>query len=297
MAILSNVTAPLPLNFSQTFLPDRRLLAKLLPFAANNGRGNKEVISAETSIPTGKSTGKVHPMIYYAQGMNLISASKAEGEIWQLGLTDMGKVILREDPFLSELQTLWLLHLMLCRRYGLTLPARGIADPWFALFSDSSFRLGHCLTQTDYLAFLKERHGDESKGYLKSLTGVILRSYLEESCFGNMAALQPEKTSKEPLFIRQSAPTEKSFFPIYAAGFYQVWDELFPGETQLALTDFSVQTGFFNVLGWNETIVMRWLEWLVDQGLIQMDRHTGSAMLLRLYETEPVFNQIYSGLV
>ncbi len=297
MAILSNVTAPLPLNFPQTFLPDRRLLAKLLPFVANNGSGDKEVISTETGIPTGKSTGKVNPMIYYAQGMNLISASKAEGEIWQLGLTDMGKVIMQEDPFLSELQTLWLLHLMLCRRYGLMLPARGIADPWFALFSDSSFRLGRCFTQTDSLAFLKERHGDESKGYLKSLSGVVLRSYLEETCFGNMVALQQEKNGKEPRFVRQSAPTETSFFPVYAAGFYQIWDELFPGETQLSLTDFSVQTGFFNVLGWNEATVMRWLEWLVDEGLIQMDRHTGTAMLLRLSETEPVLDQIYSGLV
>jgi len=42
---------------------------------------------------------------------------------------------------------------------------------------------------------------------------------------------------------------------------------------------------------------MRWLEWLVDQGLIQMDRHTGSAMLLRLCETDAVLEQIYSGLV
>jgi len=297
MAILSHISAPLPLNFPQTFLPNRQLLAKLLAFSANNGSGNKETISAATGIPTGKSTGKVNPMIYYAQGMNLISARKAEGEIWQLDLTYMGKVILREDPFLSELQTLWLLHLMLCRRYGLVLPARGIADPWFALFSDSGFRLGHCFTQTDYLAFLKERHGDESKGYLKSLTGVVLRSYLEESCLGNMAALQQEKAGKEPLFIRQSAPTETGFFPVYAAGFYQIWDELFPGETQLALTDFSIKTGFFSVLGWNEAIVMRWLEWLVDQGLIQMDRHTGSAMLLRLCETDAVLEQIYSGLV
>ncbi len=175
MAILSHIPAPLPLNFPQTFLPNRQLLAKLLAFSANNGSGNKETISAATGIPTGKSTGKVNPMIYYAQGMNLIRY--------------MGKVILREDPFLSELQTLWLLHLMLCRRYGLVLPARGIADPWFALFSDSGFRLGHCFTQTDYLAFLKERHGDESKGYLKSLTGVVLRSYLEESCLGNKGTI------------------------------------------------------------------------------------------------------------
>ena len=297
MALPFNTTMQLPLNFPQTFMPERRLLAKLLPFAANNGKGDKEAISAETGIPTGKSTGKVNPIIRYAQGMNLIIAHKAEGEIWQLGLTGMGQLILQEDPFLSELQTLWLLYLMLCRRHQLTLPARGIADAWFALFGDSNFRLGHCFTQTDYLTFLKERHGDECKGYLKSLTGVVLHSSLEETCLGNLGVLQQEKNGKEIQFIRQSAPAEKSLFPAYAAGFYQVWDELFPEETQLALTDFSAQTGFFNLLGWNETTVMRWLEWQVDEGSMQLDRHTGTAMLLRLCETQLVINRIYQGLI
>ncbi len=297
MTPMSNKTESLPLNFPQTFLPERRLLAKLLPFAAKKGSGDKEIISAETGIPTGKSTGKVDPIIRYAQGMNLVIAKKAERGIWQLRLTHTGQVILREDAFLSEPQTLWLLHLMLCRRCELTTPARGIADAWFALFGNSNFRLGHRFHQADYITFMQDRHGDENKGYLKSLASVVLRSYLEESCLGSLAVLQQEKSRKEPVFTRQSASTEKSFFPVYAAGFYQVWDKLFSGETQLALTDFSAQSGFFNVLSWDEATVMRWLEWMVDQGLIQMDRHTGTAMLLRLCETELVIDQIYEELI
>lgn len=73
------------LNFPQTFLLERRLLAKLLAFAAENERGEKTVIGGQTAIPTGKDTGKVEPMIYYCQGMGLVTVRES-GE-WQLGLT------------------------------------------------------------------------------------------------------------------------------------------------------------------------------------------------------------------
>ena len=75
----------LPLNFPQTFLPERRLLSQLLPFAKRRGQGDKVSIGAETGIPTGKSTGKVDPMIHYANGMGLITVNKESGN-WQLGL-------------------------------------------------------------------------------------------------------------------------------------------------------------------------------------------------------------------
>ena len=140
---------PLPLNFPQTFLPDRRLLARLLPFAAANGRGDKVEIGEATGIPTGQSTGKVEPMINYARGMGLIDTNRDAG-LWQLAMTPLGRVVVAEDPYLSQPVTLWLLHLMLCRRCGLGDPATGIADPWFALFAEGGLRLGSRFDQGAY---------------------------------------------------------------------------------------------------------------------------------------------------
>jgi len=281
----------LPLNFPQSFLPDRRLLAQLLTFAAANGEGDKEAISAQTGIPTGKSTGKVEPMIYYAHGMGLITAKKAASH-WQLGLTPLGQIIFQEDSFLSEPQTLWLLHLMLSRRYTLSSPATGVADAWFTVFAESDFRLGKRFTHARFLAFLIERHGD--KGYLKSLSSLVLRSYLAESCFGQIAVLQQ---STDDFFIRQSAPLEKSFFPVYAAYFYLLWDELFNTDNQIALDLFSKQSRCFSIMGWNETMIATWLDWMNDKGLIQIDRYTGSPVLLRLQKTNQVLTAIYSELI
>lgn len=281
----------LPLTFSKDFSPERRLLAQLLNFAAANGQGDKEAISAQTGIPTGKSTGKVEPMIYYAYGMGLITAKK-EASNWQLGLTALGQVIFQEDSFLSEPQTLWLLHLLLSRRDGLSSPAEGIADAWFAVFAEGDYRLGKRFTQESFLDFLISRHGN--KGYLKPVSSIVLRCYLEESCFGQISVLQ--KTT-DNFFIRQSAPLEKSFFPVYAAYFYLLWDELFNSDSQISLDLFSKESRCFAIMGWNETMIASWLDWMNDKGLVQIDRYTGSPVLLRLKRTNQVLAAIYSELI
>lgn len=283
----------LPLNFPQTFLPERRLLAQLLPFATMNGQGDKVSIGLQTNIPTGASTGKVEPIIRYAEGMGMVTTQRASG-VWQLGLTPLGRLIFQEDAFLSEAQTLWLLHLMLSRRHTLTVPAVGVADSWFALFAEGVFRLGNRFTQKNFLEFLMHRHGD--KGYLKSLSGIVIRSYLEDSCFGRINALQEDAVNGEKFLIRQSAPFKKSFFPAYAAYLCLIWDELFPNEKQVSLDLFSIQSRCFSVMAWDETRVAGWLDWMVDQGIIQVDRYTGSPILLRVQGTDKVIDKIYDSM-
>jgi hypothetical protein len=50
-------------------------------------------------------------------------------------------------------------------------------------------------------------------------------------------------------------------------------------------------------MGWNETMIATWLDWMNDKGLIQIDRYTGSPVLLRLQKTNQVLNAIYSELI
>jgi hypothetical protein len=295
----------LPLNFPQTFLPERRLLAQLLNFAKNGGSGEKVSIGAQTGIPTGNSTGKVEPIIYYAYGMGLITVKKTSNH-WQLGLTSLGNIVFLEDPFLSEPQTLWILHLMLSRRCSLSSPASGVADAWFALFAEGGFRLGLRFTQFNFLNFLIDRHGEKS--YFKSLSGVVIRSYLEDSCLGHIDVLQQiQKDSfsseenlqqtEDKVFVKKSAPLEKSFFPFYTSYLYLVWDELFSSENQVALDLFAEQTRCFSIMAWDEPKIRHWLDWMSDKGIVQVDRYTGKPMLLRLQETKQVVNNSYSELV
>jgi len=292
MKELNDRASQLPLNFPQTFLPERRLLSKILEFAAKNGSGTKVAIGEITGIPTGKSTGKVEPIIYYSCAMGLINACKKNAGIWELSITQLGSLIIQEDPFLSELQTLWMMHLMLCRRVMGGDSVSGVADAWFALFAEGSFRLGDKFKQLSFQEVLTDRYGEKS--YLQSLSGVVLRSYLKESCFGHIGVLH---RVEDELIVRVTAPIDKEFFPVYAAYFYLIWDEFFLDDDQVSLDVFSERSYFFSIINWEDSAKSRWLTWMSDQGLIQVDRYTGSPVLLRLKTTDLVVMEIYSELI
>ncbi|WMP17249.1 hypothetical protein [Thiothrix lacustris] len=289
---------PMPLSFLKDWRPERSLLAKLLEFASQDGCGSKNEIMARTGIPTGPSSGKVKPMMYYSEWMGLVTTNKVSNGETKLGLTELGLVVFREDRFLNEPHTLWLMHLMLCRRLGRGLPAVGIADAWFALFADSIFRLGKSFRRQDYHAFLVERHlGGNGQGYLASLAGVVIRTYLDDGCFGIIEVLRQQGSGDDAIVERCSAPSDRSYYPVYAAYLYLIWDELFAGENQIALDRLAEESRCFAVLGWGDTAIYRWLEWMVDERLIQLDRYTGAAMLLRLSSTQHVVGRLYSELI
>lgn len=286
---------PLPANFPQTFLPDRRLLASLLPFAARNGTGTKVEIGAETGIPTGESTGKVEPMIHFARGMGLIRTGKEEGGRWQLTLSLLGEVVLAEDPYLGESVTLWLLHLLLCRRHGLTEPAKGIADPWFALFAEGEHRLGSRFEANDYHEYLIQRHGEKS--YTKSLAGLVPRTYQESACFGDINVLVAETDGKQSFFRRCAAPTDPAFFPAYATYLFLAWDLLYPDHDQLAIDELFQASRCLAVMHWDRASANTWLDWLADRGYLQLDRQTGGTLALRLAPTTSLIKRIYEDLI
>lgn len=288
----------LPVNFPQTFLPDRRLLSQLLRFAAEDGSGDKQEIGAATGIPTGQSTGKVEPMIHYARGMGLISATRAAGR-WQLAATALGQQVLREDAFFSEPLTLWLLHLMLCRRVSLEVPATGVADVWFALFAEGRFSLGAQFTEADFYRLLVQRYSE--KGYLKGLSTLVPRMYAERASFGEAGILvstSPRPASDgETVFGWVAAPQDQDLFPAYALFLWLLWDELFATDRQLAFDDLVRETRLLRLLGWESAQAAPWLDWMVSRGLVQLDRYTGSPVMIRLVETKTLMTGLYDELV
>ncbi|WPL17370.1 hypothetical protein Thiowin_02377 [Thiorhodovibrio winogradskyi] len=283
----------LPLNFPQTFLPERRLLAALLEFAQGSGVGDKETISAATGIPTGRSTGKVVPLIHYGLGMGLLTAAR-EGSQWQLELTTLGAQVRREDPYLSEPVTQWLLHLMLCRRADLGQPASGVADAWFLLLAEGPLLFGREFRVAAFHQALAQRHG--GLGYLKGLSTLVPRMYTESACFGDAGVLLPV-IGEEGAFVRASAPCDGSFYPAYALSLWQQWDVLFGDHTQISFDEFDRATRWSALLGWGPEARSDWLQWLVGQGWLQLDRYTGSPVLLRLIDSERLTASLYSGLV
>jgi len=282
---------PLALNFCHDFLPERNYLSRLVEFAESAPSGTKLDISKATGIPTGASSGKVEPIVHYATAMGLVLSEK-NGEQWHLQLTPAGKLIRQEDPYLNEPVTQWFAHLMLSRRAGLTQPAIGVADAWFTFYGDWTSRLSAQFSVTTFVDLLAEKYGQ--KGYLKGLVGLVIRTYTESTCLGQVKAFRQADSGE---LFRLPSPVDKSFFPSYAVYFYLLWDELFPYENQMSLDDVLTQSRFQTIMSWEQKHLEVWLQWLVAERLIQLDRQTGQALVLRLQTTEYVISNMYSELL
>lgn len=279
----------------QDFKPERMLIAKLLAFARDDGCGDKYYISNHTGIPTGQSSGKVEPIIYYATGMGLIESNK-KGSEWRLILTEFGNVVLSEDPFLSERVSLWLLHLMLCRPIADDLSEQvGVVAPWHILFIEGVRRMGVNFSAADYLSFLKECFGDSSNR--KGMVNVILKSYLEDSCLGLTRALSASHFGDEEVYARHSAPKDIEFFPAYTAYLIMLWEEFYPEREQLQLDEFFQKAGILVALNWSRSDANGWLDWAADHGFLQLDKQTGQTLVLRTASLRSVLESIYSELV
>jgi hypothetical protein len=285
---------PLRLNFPQDFLPERVLLSRLLEFAAAGGIGDKMQISDATGIPTGKSTGKVEPMIHYARGMGLVVAESERG-IWHLHTTALGKVVTREDSFLGEATTQWVCHLMMCRRAGQEEPPRGIADAWFTLFAEGAGRLGSRFTRDAFADALRERHGEAS--YLRALSGLVPRAYLEPGCLGELGALRRVESGANELYDRVPAPASRALFPAFALALFLAWDTLFPAQQQVPLRSLFEGARVLSVLHWRHGDAESWISWMRDRRLIGLDQLTGDTVVLRLVPTQTVIMGLYDELV
>lgn len=284
----------LPLNFTQGFLPDRALLSRLLAFAKAEGAGDKEAISQATGIPTGKSSGKVEPMIHYASGMGLVNAARSSG-VWRLTLTKAGHLISDEDPFLDELPTQWFCHLMLCRRYGFSQPAVGVADAWFALFAEGTSRLGNPFERESFCQTLVERHGQKS--YLRSLSGLVPRTYVEQSCLGDLGIMRRMENGKDERYKRLAAPNDQALYPAYAIALFLAWDTLFPDRQQIPFYELTAESRVFDTLLWQRSDAERLIRWMSERGMLQLDNLTGTTMALRLTDSAKVLRGLYNEVV
>lgn len=263
-------------------------------FTQNSGLGNKQEISDATGIPTGKSSGKVEPTIHYATAMGLINAEKQGGK-WMLSLTPLGELVRNEDPFFSEEITLWLMHLMLCRplnQGNKAAPVAGIVDPWFTLFSLSEARLGRTFTSSEFGAFMEERFGVTDKR--RKMCNVILGSYKEDSCLGLTKSVQVDDSG---FIVREKAPQDVTFYPVFSTYLFLLWDEFFPNEKQLSLNELFKHTRMLSIMFWTEQDVKPWLDWMTDNGMLQLDRQTGESLALRTIHTKDVIDGIFNELL
>jgi len=272
----------LPLSFHMTFQPERHYLSALLAFAqAIDGPTTIATISGQTGIPTGKSSGKVRPLLQYARGMGLIDIVTKAGEGIYLHLTSLGKTIMDEDSHLIEQTTQWALHLMLCR-------AQGGAEVWHAIFVEAAAALGRDLDETDFEAYLENKYGSS-----RDAVGPLVRSYADTAALGKAAAIQQEGGR-----IRlRKMPLQPAFFDTLGALLFLIWDDVCPGESQAALRELENESGLMAATGWNNEEQSDFLASAEVAGLFRLDRQTGAPILTRLMNTDDVLGVMYDRLI
>lgn len=271
----------LSLSFHQTFVPERRYLSTLLKFVVEPKEVNLDEVADATGIPTGESSGKVEPTLNYAKGMGLLEISRSDVSRWRLQMTPFGANVYKEDPYMSEGFTQWLLHLQLCRR-------KGGAEAWYAVFAEGNLALGKIFSDDDLKSFLISRYGKRS-----NIVGPLVRMYTSEASFSACGALNAE----DGLNRRNAAPCEFTHFPGYGYIFFSLWDVFNQVEQQICLEDFERESRFFATAGWGWQQINRFIDHLADERFLKVDRQTGNALLLRMCSTDSLLKNIYTNLL
>lgn len=270
-----------PLNFHQTFAPETEALAQLLRVASNNNDFHtKEEISSLTMIPTGESSGKVVPHIYYAAAMNLIEFDKKDNK-YSLSLTALGRTIYKEDPFLTEDLTRIVCHYEVANKYSSTLL-------WSYLFNRYIPVSGNTFLQNNFSNTVN-REFEIAKVNLSPLRSF----YSAERSFASISILSIEgdKYTVSPHSIN------RVYRYVYAYLLLKNWETHLPNQSEITFTDLTDVLGFGNPFIWNEHTVMEVLELLQDQGVIVVNRQLSPITIIKQVSSDYCLSKLYSFLI
>ncbi len=272
----------LPINFHQTFIPERTYISALLRFAAGGGEGTHQQISIETGIPVGRSSGKVPAILSYCLGMGLIRIEKGSSAGSKRPvLTPFGRSVLLEDSHLNESLTQWLAHLHLCR-------VNGGAEVWHLTFGRSRDVLGMSFSENDLEGYLASIHGRRNR----SLIGPLIGTYEEPTALKSAAAISRDGQ----VLTRSSAPLLRGFTNGYAGLVLSFWEVHFSHEVQITLTDFETKTYMRRICGWSDEQFLEMLTQLQEKGIVDVDKQNPPWVLTRRCESSPLWRILYDDL-
>jgi len=271
----------LPINFHKTFIPERRLIAALLEYAAKEKSGTYAEIAAETGIPMGASTGKVPAILDYARGMGLVELKAGVGSsVKNPVLTDFGRVVFLEDRMMGEPLTQWIAHMHLCRwDIG--------AHAWYQVFGVGRAVLGSSFTPDQLEEYLTNIFGPG-----QNRTGPIVRTYLDDAALRRASILSLEAET----IRRKSAPLMSECAKAYAAHVLTLLDAAFSDRLQVTVSELSERTHWFDVCSWGTTDIDRALSLMESTGFVAVDRQMRPWVMERRCAANQVWASIYDDL-
>ena len=271
------------INFHQTFKPERQYIASLLDYSNNtSGFHSAKEISLETGIPTGESSGKVIPHIEYANYMGLLSFELQNGK-YELTPTNLGKIVIQEDPGFMEELTALICHGMLLR------PENG-ASVWSRTFIDVFPKYDTELSIEQCIKELEVFYGDKIK---QKNFAPFLGSYEEFFDFFDIFELDKSRTS---IVFKNKLPISNDFVFVYAYLLFKYWDEQFCNNNEITADEFEL-LNFSKVFRWSREETYKVLEMLNDRNILRLNRQMSPYTILRLETEETLLNKLYSELL
>jgi hypothetical protein len=266
------------LNFHQTFPPTLAYIGRLLDLAAREAVLTKEEISAETGIPTGKSTGKVEPHIDYSVLMGLIRdmPKNKEGK-FQLILTPLGGEIVHEDRGFTETVTQLICHVRL------TSPKTG-ADLWNAIIRDILPQHRNGVSSLVLEDELKKKFGPKVK------MGPFFSTYRESFSAFTLIDRTDDGVVVVPL------PYQRDLTFVYAYALIYEWEKTFPDRDEISANDLK-ELRFGCTFGWSPQAEFEVLEHLNEMSIIRMNRQLSPFTLTRQKNSLDMIRALYSLLI
>jgi hypothetical protein len=274
----------LPRNFHKSFKPERHYITALLRFSASGNAGNFEEIADATGIPMGSSSGKVPAILDYCRAMGLITlgASSERSSIKHPVLTNFGRVVLLEDPFLKCEITQWLAHFNMCS------PIIG-ADVWYYTFFEGVQSLGVEFKREQLERYLSMVYGLQKT----NIIGPIIGMYAEDASFRSCSAL----AESNGIIAKKAAPIQEELFRGYGAWILQLLKDNFPNQRQIPITDLDKKAGWKVIPGWSISSAIYILDLLEQKGLILVDRHMEPWLIQARISCEQAWNDIYIDMI
>lgn len=272
------------LKFHETFQPEVGYIAKILELASENYTGSKFEISEKTGIPTGNQKGKVEPHIKYAAYMGLISYGY-EKWLYKLTLTNLGKEVFEQDPYLHEPLTKWLCHYEISRkRHG--------APQWVFFVNDANpgFIQG----------ILPERIMDQASAVFEGNVtfeeafGVLRRSYID-GFFSELDYLFVED-NKGAFHFRENIEKDEMIYA-YAYAILNSWSDILPDKSEITLIELMDELSFGKIFGLNDDSVGEVLEELSAEGIVTVNRQLFPATVIRTSTVNEILPLLYSRLL
>lgn len=269
--------SPVNLDFHETFAPEREHLSKLLSLTNDPRLLTKEEIFELTSIPTGEYSGKVVPHIRYAEYMGLIK-SELQNKAFLLSATELGKIIIGEDPYLFDNPTQLVAH------YNLT-SLFGGAPLWSFIFRRCMISLGKRFTDERVNTVITKHFGKNKV----NLTPV--RScYKNDSAFATLNLISFKNNVWE--FVMHKP--KKTLGYLYGYTLLKDWETCYGRRMEITLNELTDELAWNLAYGWDNKTTLDVLDILMDLGIVNLNKQLIPIIIIRKASSAEVLNKIYS---